>query len=104
MQDINVPSYGYNRLLGNDAQIKAIMDVYDYLRRWKAEVDAVEAAVPEEASASNKLADKNFVNDAITLYLTLALLHQQPSLTLLLHWHQQYPILEKQRQCMCRYP
>lgn len=37
MDNINVPSY--NSLLLNDRQIRALQDLYDYIYRWKLELD-----------------------------------------------------------------
>lgn len=37
MKDINVPSY--KGLLGNVRQARALQDLYDYISRWKKEVD-----------------------------------------------------------------
>lgn len=37
MKDINVPSYSH--LISRDSSIKAIVDLYDYISRWKQEVD-----------------------------------------------------------------
>lgn len=38
MKNINVPSY--KGLLGNVRQARALQDLYDYISRWKAEVDS----------------------------------------------------------------
>lgn len=59
MNDIGVPSYSH--LIGNNAQIKAIMAISDYISRWKKEVDAMEATVPDDASPTNQLATESSV-------------------------------------------
>lgn len=41
MYQINVPSYNYLTLL--EKRIRAIQELYDYIRRWKIEVDELEA-------------------------------------------------------------
>ena len=46
MQDISVPSYSH--LLGNDAQIRTIMDLSEYIRNWKEAVDAYIASADAE--------------------------------------------------------
>lgn len=37
MDNINIPSY--NSLIPNDRKIRSIQDLYDYISRWKKEVD-----------------------------------------------------------------
>ena len=67
MENINVPSY--NALNSSERRIRSIQDLYEHFKKLKTSVDAelerMEEITPEEASASNKLADKNFVNDAV---------------------------------------
>ena len=59
MKDINVPSY--NSLLPGDRRVRAIQDLYDYISRWKPELDAMEATVPADASPTNQLATESSV-------------------------------------------
>lgn len=59
MQDKSIPSY--NRLITNDAQIKEIIALSEYISRWKPEIDAVEAVVPSDASPINLLATESSV-------------------------------------------
>lgn len=63
MENKSIPSY--NRLIGNDAQIKEFIALSEYINRWKPEIDAIKEAVPDEASSTNKLADKQWTDDKI---------------------------------------
>lgn len=64
MQQINVPSY--NSLVLSERRIRAIQDLYDYISRWKPELDDVEAVIPQEASPTNQVADKEYVNNKVS--------------------------------------